>query len=171
MKRTTIKELYASPEKYADRKVTVAGWARSIRASNAFGFIELNDGRIVSGKTSALFGPSSAALLNAVKKLAGLDREVDLIEREAIEPIQELKLKALGNHNPRLHSDEALIALAISASTSANAAKAISLLGELRGTQAHSTVILSQVDADVYRKLGIDLTCEPQYYTKKLYHK
>lgn len=155
-----------------DRKVVKAAIDRSLSTENQPAVaLELNDGRIVTGKTSSLFGPSSAVLLNAVKTLAGLDNEVDLIEREAIEPIQELKTKALGNHNPRLHSDEALIALAISASKSENAAKAISLLGELRGTQAHSTVILSQIDADIYRKLGIDLTCEPHYYTKKLYHK
>lgn len=155
-----------------DRKVVKAAIDRSLSTENQPAVaLELNDGRIVTGKTSSLFGPSSAVLLNAVKTLAGLDKEVDLIEREAIEPIQELKTKALGNHNPRLHSDETLIALAISASKSKNAAKALSLLGELRGTQAHSTVILSQIDADIYRKLGIDLTCEPQYYTKKLYHK
>ncbi len=155
-----------------DRKVVKAAIDRSLSTENQPAVaLELNDGRIVTGKTSSLFGPSSAVLLNAVKTLAGLDKEVDLIEREAIEPIQELKTKALGNHNPRLHSDETLIALAISASKSKNASKALSLLGELRGTQAHSTVILSQIDADIYRKLGIDLTCEPQYYTKKLYHK
>ena len=85
-------------------------------------------------------------------------------------PIQKLKIGVLGNHNPRLHSDEVLIALSISALLNEEAKKAVAALGELRGCEAHSTVILSQVDADIYRKLGINLTCEPKYQTKKLFH-
>ena len=106
-----------------------------------------------------------------MKGLCGFDRETMLIARSVIEPIQKLKVGPLGNHNPRLHSDEVLVALAISASLSEEAAAAVAKLGELRGCEAHSTVILPQVDADIYRKLGIHLTCEPVYPTKKLYHK
>ena len=133
--------------------------------------IELADGRIVTGRTSDLLGPSAAALLNAVKGLCNMSRETNLIARSVIEPIQKLKVETLGNHNPRLHSDEVLVALAISANLSGEAERAASRLGELRGCEAHSTVILPQVDADIYRKLGIHLTCEPNYQTKKLYHR
>lgn len=132
--------------------------------------IELSDGTIVTGKTSQLFGASSAALLNAVKAIAGIDDETHLIRREIIEPVQALKTEVLGNHNPRLHSDETLVALSISAAGSENAKKAFDALSELRGCEAHSTVILAQVDQDTYRKLGIRLTCEPKYQTKKLFH-
>jgi len=154
------------------RKTVKAAITRSIETNNQPAVaIELNDGRIVTGKTSKLLGAASAALLNAVKLLANLPEDTTMIAPETIEPIQELKVRYLGNHNPRLHTDEALIALSISASTDIIAKKAIEQLENLRGCQAHSTVILSQVDNDVYRKLGIDLTCEPQHNTKKLYHK
>ncbi|MEE1357771.1 MAG: DUF1846 domain-containing protein [Clostridia bacterium] len=155
-----------------DRKTVKAAINRSIETNNQPAVaIELPDGRIVTGKTSKLLGAASAALLNAVKLLSGFPKETTMIAPETIEPIQQLKIKILGNHNPRLHSDEALIALSISASTDEVAAKAMAQLENLKGCQAHSTVILSQVDNDVYRKLGIDITCEPQYNTKKLYHK
>ena len=155
-----------------DRKTVKAAINRSIETNNQPAVaIELADGRIVTGKTSKLLGAASAALLNAVKVLADLPKETTMIAPETIEPIQQLKTKILGNHNPRLHSDEALIALSISASTDEVAAKAMAQLEALKGCQAHSTVILSQVDYDVYRKLGIDITCEPQYNTKKLYHR
>lgn len=133
--------------------------------------IELPDGRIVTGKTSDLLGPAAAALLNAVKTLGGIPDGVHLIDPQTIEPIQRLKIEMLGNRNPRLHSDEALIALSISAATSEIAAKAFEKLGELRGCEAHSTIIPSQVDEDVFRKLDIHMTCEPRYSTKKLFHK
>ena len=155
-----------------DRKVVSAAVEKSIASGNRPAVaIELPDGEIVTGKTSDLLGPSSAALLNAVKKLAGIPKEVHLIPPETIEPIQRLKVDTLGNHNPRLHSDEMIIALSISASTHEPAKLAFDKLSLLRGCEAHSTVILSQVDEDIYRKLGINITCEPQYYTKKLYHK
>lgn len=155
-----------------DRKVVKAAIKRSLETENQPAIaIELPDGRIVTGKTSKLLGAASAALLNAVKTLAGFSKETIMIAPETIEPIQQLKLNILGNHNPRLHSDEALIALSISASNNEVSKKAMDQLEQLRGCQAHSTVILSQVDDDVYRKLGINLTCEPQYNTKKLYHK
>ena len=133
--------------------------------------IELADGRIVTGKTSDLLGASSAALLNAVKALCNMEKSVLLIDRSVIEPIQQLKTGVLGNRNPRLHSDEVLIALAISAATSQTPRIASSRLPELRGCEAHSTVMLAQVDEDVYRKLGINFTCEPQYQTKRHYYK
>jgi len=132
--------------------------------------IELNDGRIVTGKTSSLLGAASALLLNALKALAGIPKEVKLIAPEIIEPVSKLKIEVLGNHNPRLHTDETLVALSISAVTDENAAKAMAQLGNLFALEAHSTVILSQVDENTLRKLGINLTCEPVYQTKKLYH-
>ena len=133
--------------------------------------IELPDGRLITGKTSSLLGASSAALLNAVKLLSNQPKEQLLIDPGVIEPIQSLKTNILGNNNPRLHTDEVLIALTMSAIQSEPAKKAFDALSLLRGCEAHSSVILSQVDADVYRKLGINLTCEPHYQVKKLYHK
>ncbi len=132
--------------------------------------IELNDGRIVTGKTSSLLGASSAALLNALKALAGIDEDADIISPEILAPIQTLKTQNLGNHNPRLHTDEVLIALAVSAAKSELAKKAIDALPGLRYSEVHSTVILSQVDTDTFRKLGVNLTVEPKYQTKKLFH-
>ena len=132
--------------------------------------IELNDGRIVTGKTSSLLGSSSAALLNALKVLAGIDDATDVISPEILAPIQNLKVDNLGNHNPRLHTDEVLIALAISAVNNPFAARAMAAIPKLRYSEVHSTVILSQVDAQTFRKLGMGLTTEPQYQTKKLYH-
>ena len=133
--------------------------------------IELPDGRIVTGKTSSLLGASSAALLNALKELGGIPDHLHLISPSTIEPIQDLKVRHLGNHNPRLHTDEILIALSISAVTNETAALALAQLEKLKGCEAHSSVILSQVDDSVFRKLGVNLTCEPVYQTKKLYHK
>ena len=133
--------------------------------------IELPDGTIITGKTSDLLGSASAALLNALKAIAGIDEKTLLIAREIIEPIQSLKTSILGNHNPRLHTDEVLIALTMSAVESEDAKKAFDSLNSLRGSEAHATVILSQVDRDTFRKLGINLTCEPHHESKKLYHK
>ena len=149
--------------------------AASLRKAEETGMpavaIELPDGQVITGKTSSLLGASSAALLNALKVLAGLDDSLHLIAPEVIEPIQHLKISHLGNHNPRLHTDETLIALSISAVTDPNAERAMEHLAELSGCDAHSTVILSQVDTDVFRKLGVNMSCEPRYQTKKLYHK
>ena len=133
--------------------------------------IELADGRIVTGKTSALLGASSAALLNALKAVAGIPDDVDIISPEIIAPIQVLKTENLGGRNPRLHTDEVLIALAISAVNNKDAAAAMDALHELKYAQVHSTVILSEVDVNTFKKLGVNLTCEPRYQTKKLYHK
>ena len=133
--------------------------------------IEIGDNEIVTGKTSLLMGASAAAVLNALKKLAGIEEDALLISPEVIEPVQDLKVKYMGNHNPRLHVDEALIALSISAATDPRAKLAIEQISKLRGMQAHATVILTSGDESMFKKFGINLTCEPQYQTKKLYHK
>ena len=134
--------------------------------------IELADGTIVTGRTSDLLGASSAALMNALKVLAGVDHEIKLVSPEAIEPIQKLKTDYLGSKNPRLHSDEILIALSTSAAHSELAAKTLSMASELKGVEAHSSVIISSVDEQVFRKLGINLTCEPKYEEdNRNYHK
>ena len=133
--------------------------------------IQLNDGRIVTGKTTSLLGASAALLLNVLKELGGINHNMHLISPIIIEPIQALKLEHMGNSNPRLHTDEILIALSICATTNPTAELAIKQLSKLRGCEAHSTVILSNVDENVFQKLGINITCEPQYQSKKLYHK
>ncbi len=133
--------------------------------------IELSDGKIVTGKTSSLLGASSAAILNALKYLASIDDDVELISPSIIEPVQKLKTCHLGNNNPRLHTDEALIALSISAVTYEPASRAMEKIGELKGCEAHSSVILSGVDINVFKKLGVNITCDPKYQMKKLYHK
>ncbi len=133
--------------------------------------IELPDGRIVTGKTSSLLGASSAVLLNALKALAGIPDPMHLISPVVIEPIQKLKIEGLHNHNPRLHTDEVLIALSICAATNPVAELALNQLGALKNCEVHSTVILSQVDVLTFKKLGMNLTCEAVYQTKKLYHK
>ncbi len=154
-----------------DREVVKRALDRSIETGDKPAMaIELPDGRIVTGKTSALLGASAAALLNAVKILGEIDKNIHLIDPAVIEPIQRLKTGILNNQNPRLHSDEVLIALSISAASSDDALKGVENLTKLRGCEAHSTVILSQADQDTYRKLGINLTSEPKYETKKLYH-
>ena len=132
--------------------------------------IELADGRIVTGKTSSLLGASSAVLVNAVKAIAGIDKDVDIISHEVLEPVQRLKIENLGNHNPRLHTDEVLIALAITAATDETAKRAMASLRELKNAELHSSVILSPIDVATFRKLGVHLTCEPMYQTKKLFH-
>ena len=132
--------------------------------------IELPDGEIITGKTSSLLGASAAMLLNALKALCKIPKEVMLISPEVIEPVQELKTGSLGNHNPRLHTDEVLIALCISAVHDENAKKAMEQLPKLRNCEAHSSVILSQVDVNVFKKLGLNLTCEPKHQSRKLYH-
>ena len=134
--------------------------------------IELPDGTVITGKTGPLLGAASSALLNALKKLAGIDQEMDLVSAAAIEPIQTLKTNYLGSKNPRLHTDEILIALSSSAATNPTAAMALHQLSKLKGCDMHSTVILSSVDDDTVKKLGIYLTCEPAYEEEgRKYHK
>ena len=134
--------------------------------------IELADGTIVVGKNGPLLGAASSALLNALKKLAGIDQEIDLVSAHAIEPIQTLKTTYLGSKNPRLHTDEILIALSSSVSENEYAAKAMEQIPNLKGCDIHSTVILSSVDADTLKKLGMYLTCDPTYEEDdRMYHK
>ena len=154
----------------ADRRCVVPALEKAEQTSAPAVAIELNDGRIITGKTSSLLGASSAVLLNALKTLAGVDMSKDIISEEILKPIQTLKTENLGNHNPRLHTDEVLIALAISAVTDEDANRAMNALPRLRYAEVHSTVILSQVDTSTFRKLGLNLSCEPMYQTKKLYH-
>lgn len=132
---------------------------------------ELPDGTIVTGKTSALLGASSALLLNALKSLAKLDDAVKLISPTIIEPIQHLKVTHLKNKNPRLHTDEVLIALSICAVTDPLAKAALEQLSHLKGCEVHSTVILSEVDIEVFKKLGMHVTCEPSRETNRFYNK
>ncbi len=132
--------------------------------------MELPDGTIITGRTTNLLGASSALLLNALKSLGGIDDSIHLISPEIIEPIQHLKIDNLGNHNPRLHTDEVLIALSVCALSSPYAKCAMEQLSKLKDCDLHSSVILSQVDSNVFKKLGIHVTCEPLYQTKKLYH-
>lgn len=132
--------------------------------------IELPDGRIVTGKTSELLGASAAVLLNAVKTLGDIPDEIKLISPTVIEPVQALKINYLGSKNPRLHTDEILIALSMNAASNPNAAKALEQLKKLRGCQAHTSVMLSEVDIRILNKLGLQLTSEPRYENKKIYH-
>ena len=125
--------------------------------------MELPDGRIVTGKTTTLLGASSALLLNALKALGGLPDKLHLISPAALDPIQHLKVDHLGNRNPRLHTDETLIALSISAATNPSAELAMTQLSKLRGCEVHSSVILSSVDELTFKRLGVNLTCEPRY--------
>jgi len=153
------------------RKPCVAAASVAERTQSPAVAIELPDGRVVTGKTTSLLGASSAALLNALKTLAGIDDEIHLISPTVIEPIQELKVSHMGNRNPRLHTDEVLIALAICAATDENAKKALKAVDMLKKSEVNSTVILSKVDENVFNKLGANVTCSPEYQTKKLYHK
>ena len=131
----------------------------------------LPDGSVVTGKTSSLLGASAALLLNALKAMAGIDHKLKLIPASVIEPISRLKTGNLGHRNPRLHSDEVLIALAISGLTNPLAAMVQEQLSSLRGCDAHFSVIISEEDEKLYKRLGINVTCQPRYEVKKLYHK
>ncbi len=152
------------------RKVVKAATEKSELTGEPATAIELPQG-IVTGKTSNLMGASASALLNALKMLGGIEDSYLLLPVEIIEPIQKLKIQNLGNRNPRLHADEILIALSIAATTDPVVEHAMSQLPKLKGCEAHTTVIVSEVDKNVYRKLGLNLTCTPVYATKKLYHK
>lgn len=155
----------------ADRPVVGAALNKAEKTDAPAAAIEMPDGSIVTGKTSSLLGASSAMLLNALKTLAGIPDNVPLLSPAVIEPIQRLKTVHLGGGNPRLHTDEILIALSICAVTNPIAKLAMDGLCKLKGLEMHSTVILSQVDVNVLKSLGINLTCEPQYESKRLYHK
>ena len=153
-----------------DRAVVAAANEKAEQTGAPAMAIELPGGEVLTGKTSPLLGAGAAAILNALKALAGIDDKVELISPTVIRPVQHLKIDHLGNQNPRLHVDEILIALAISAVTSKRAAAALEQLDNLKGLEAHSTVILSSADQKTFKKLGINMTCEPKYQVKKLYH-
>ena len=153
------------------RKVVKAALDKADATGAPAAAIELPDGTIVTGKTSTLMGASAAVIMNALKKLGEINDSFLLLPPVVMEPLQHLKVEHLGNHNPRLHADEILIALAISATTNPMADLAMEQLAKLRGCEAHVSVIVSNVDRDIFRKLGLNLTCEPVYATKKLYHK
>ena len=154
-----------------DRPVVGAALARAEETGNPAVAIELPDGRIVTGKTTSLLGAASACLMNALKALAGIDKKLLLITPSIIEQIQHLKVEHLGNRNPRMHTDELLITLAICAVTNPIAGRAIEELSNLQGCEAHSSVILSQTDIELFKKIGVNMTFEPRYQAKKLYHK
>ena len=146
-----------------DRRVVAPALAKEAETGAPAAAMELQDGTILTGRTSDLLGACSALLLNALKHFAGLPDEVLLMSPHVIEPIQNLKVQHLGNINPRLHTDETLYALAICANTDENAARAMAQLDRLRGCEVHSTVILSAVDERIFKRLGVDLTCEPKF--------
>ena len=154
-----------------DRPVVVPARELAAATRGPAAALELPDGTIVTGKTTKLLGASSAVLLNALKSLAGLGEKVDLLAPETIEPIQALKTGALGSRNPRLHTDEVLIALAVGATTNPHARAALDQVGQLRGCEAHTSVILGSVDEGIFRSLGVNVTSEPEYQTQQLYRK
>ncbi len=162
-----MKQAKIKPE---DRRVVTPCLDRAKEQNAPAAAMELADGTIVTGKTSGLLGASAAVLLNAIKMLGKIPHDTHLIAPSAIEPIQTLKTTYLGSKNPRLHTDEVLIALSMSAATDPASKKALDQLPKLRGCQVHTSVMLSNVDIKTFKKLGIDLTSEPVYEHKKLYH-
>lgn len=151
----------------ANRRVIAAAMDRESLTGAPAAAIELPDGTLVTGKTTSLLGASSACLLNSLKILAGIDHELHLVSPDAIRPIQSLKTDYLGSQNPRLHTDEILIALSISAATDENAARALAALPLLKGCEVHSSVLLSSVDEGMFKKLDMHLTCEPKTEDKE----
>ncbi len=151
------------------RKVVSAALLKAETSEGPAAAMELADGRLITGKTSDLLGASAALILNATKALAGIDKEIHLISPTVIEPVQTLKTKYLGSTNPRLHTDEILIALSMSAALNERAKLALDQLPKLRGCQVHTSVMLSDVDIKIFKKLGIQLTSEPRYEYKRLY--
>lgn len=163
-----MRSLRLEPEQ---RRVVPAALEVAQRTGDPAVAIELTDGAVITGKTTSLMGPACSALLNALKHLAGIAPQVDLISSAVLAPIQRLKVEHLGNRNPRLHTDEMLIALAMSAVTNPTAELAMHELDKLKGAQVHSTVILSQVDESLLKKLGTDVTCSPLYEGQRLFRK
>ena len=152
-----------------NRKTTIAALDCAKETGAPAVALEMEDGKIITGKTSDLLGASAALMLNTLKELADIPHEVHVISPAAIEPIQKLKTEYLGSQNPRLHTDEVLIALSSTAATSDLAKLALAQLPKLKGCQVHSSVMLSAVDKKVFKKLGVQLTCEAVYEHKKLY--
>lgn len=148
------------------RKPVTAARERADRSGVPCSAIELADGTIITAETSELLGPSAALILNAIKHLAGIDHSVKLIPQAMIEPIQHTKINYLRSHNPRLHTDEVLVALAVLSTRDENCRHALEVLPELNGCQVHSTVMLGEVDHKIFKKLGVGLTCDPAKKTK-----
>ncbi len=146
-----------------DRKVVKAARLREEETGEPAAAIELPGGKIITGKNQDLLGAASAMMLNALKELAGIPDEIDLLAVDVILPVQDLKTSYLGNRNPRLHTDEVLIALSVSAAEDENARKALQCLPRLQNVDAHCSVMLSPVDLDIFRRLHINMTCEPKY--------
>ena len=163
-----MNDLGISPK---DRQVTILARQKEEETGDPALALELPNGETVTGKTSDLFGPTAAVLINAIKKLAHIDKGTKLIEPEYVKPIQGLKINHLGSHNPRLHSNEILIALAITAMNHPEANLAMQELERLKGSEAHSTVMLTDEDKNVLRKLGIHVTMDPVYQYDRLYRK
>ena len=143
------------------RRTTVAAQAKKEVSGVHAAAIELHDGTIITSRTSELLGPSAALILNATKYLAGISDEVKMIPEEMIAPIQKTKVEFLHGHNPRLHTDEVLVALSILSNSDENCRRALEQLPKLNGCQVHSTVMLSEVDRKIFKKLGVGLTCDP----------
>ena len=144
------------------RRTTVAAHQKKeLCDGEAAAAIELQDGTIITARTSSLLGPSAALIVNATKHLAGIPHTVKLIPEEMIEPIQKTKVEYLHGHNPRLHTDEVLVAISLLSNTDENCRKALDQLPKLNGCQVHSTVMLSEVDRKIFKKLGVGLTCDP----------
>ena len=163
-----MRSLRLEPEQ---RRVVPAALEVAQRTGDPAVAIELTDGAVITGKTTSLMGPACSALLNALKHLAGIAPQVDLISSAVLAPIQRLKVEHLGNRNPRLHTDEMLIALAMSAVTNPTAELAMHELDKLKGAQVHSTVILSQVDEKLLKRIGANVTCSPVYEGQRLFRK
>lgn len=152
-KQAKIDISYRKPVKAARDRAAISGLPCSA--------MELSDGTIITAESSELLGPSSALILNAIKHLAGIEHGLKLIPQEMIEPIQKTKTSYLRSRNPRLHSDEVLVALSVLSTQDENCRKALEKLPELRGCQMHSTVMLGEVDHKIFNKLGVGLTCDP----------
>lgn len=149
------------------RRVTTAAKGRLNETGHTSAAIELQDGTIISANSSPLLGCSAALILNVTKHLAGIDHDLKLIPESMIEPIQHTKISYLGGHNPRLHTDEVLVALSVLSEQDDNCRRALEQLPKLRDCQVHSTVMLSDVDQRIFKKLGVQLTCEPVMKTVK----
>ena len=143
------------------RTTTIAAKKRKDKNGTECSAIELADGTMITAGSSPLLGTCASLLLNALKHLAGIDHSIKLIPQDFIEPIQNTKVQYLGGHNPRLHTDEVLVALSVLSLNDVNCRRALAMLPQLNGLQAHSTVMLSEVDQKIIKKLGIDLTCDP----------
>ena len=144
------------------RKTTVAAKERAEKSGRPSSAIELEDGTTITAESGELLGPSAALLLNALKHLAGIDHSIKLIPQVMIEPIQHTKTSYLRSHNPRLHTDEVLVALSVLSTHDENCRRALEMLPQLNGCQVHSTVMLGEVDRKIFKKLGVGLTCDPK---------